>query len=242
MTRIEAKPADDRESLKREIVGEIRHAEIRRKAIGCGACALVWLVVILGVAWFVGSNLAKTGFVRVPLFSATTPVTERPIRVVAPLAGTQPQDIPRIIGAGAKFDQNTSRLSVTIKEAELTTIVNHALTSGSVNLPFQVKSAQSAIEPEFVELFIVSLQQGKDVTIRARFTPRVEAGQLTFDVNEVVVGSLALPQSVGSAMFGAINGPLNDAITTAAGNTGGKLYGVSLLKGALTMVFTVSQK
>lgn len=243
MTRIESKPpSEDRESLKREIVGEIRHAEIRRKALGCGACALVWLVIILGGFWFVGSRIAKTGIMKVPLFSDSQPVAEKPIRQVAPLLGTKPEDVPRIVGANARYDQNTSSLSVPIKESALTTIVNSALVSGSVTLPFQVKSAQVAIEPKYVELFVISPQEGKDVTVRARFTPKVDAGQLDFDVVEVKLGSLVLPQSVGSAMFGAIRGPLNDAITSATNSSGGKLKDVSLATGSMTLVFTVVQK
>jgi len=243
MTRIEAKPADERDALKREIIGEIRGAETRRKAIGCGACALVWLVVILGLAWFIGSTLAKTGIVRVPMFSAPSAESQRPMRQVAPLVGTKTEDIPKIVGLRAQVDPKTSRVAVTLREAELTSIVDHALVSGGASLPFPVKSAQVVVEPGFIELFVVSPRDQGTVTVRTRFVPKVDAvGRLELEVREVMIGSLALPSAIGELLFGVIRAPLNDAISTATGASGSRLYGVGLESGVLTLEFTLPRQ
>lgn len=242
MTRIEAKPADERDALKREIIGEIRGAETRRKAIGCGACALVWLVVILGIAWFIGSNLAKTGIVRVPMFSAPSTASQQPTRSVAPLVGTKPEDIPKIVGLRAKPDPNASRVSFTLREAELTSIVDHALVTGGASLPFPVKSAQVVIEPGFIELFVVSPRDQGTVTVRTRFVPKVDAtGRLELEVRQVMIGALELPRAVGELLFGVIRTPINDAIASATGASGSSLYGVGLESGVLTMEFALAR-
>jgi len=241
MTRIESGQNNEREALKKEIVDEIRGDARRRKAIGCGSCALVWVLAILIGGWFVGTTLTKTGFVRVPYVPASVYVPEEPVRVVSPLRGTKPEDVPTIVGSRAKFETSTGKLSIPMKEADITTVVSQAFVAGIEGLPFAVERAQVAIESDHLELFLVSPQEGRKATVRVRFTPSVADGKVVLALRDIELGKVTLPAFVSNMAFNAVRTSFEGAIESAAAKVG-EIRGIDLAKGQLTLTFSAPRQ
>lgn len=236
MTRIDPFSPEQREAIKTEIKQEMRQEErrkrLRRLAVGIAAAVLAVGIPALCVA----AVLAKTGFVDVPVMSAWLYKSSAPSRTVLPLFGSKPTDIYRVVGTKIKVDPNTSLASIPLTEAELTTLAQQGVaTSPPGSLPFKVKSVQVAIEPDFVEIFVVSPQKGRDATVLARLVPKVKDGKLSAEVVTIAIGSLVVPKGVGNALFAAFGAIVNESVVKAIAQVG-TLTGVELGQGTVRFV------
>lgn len=221
MTRIDAISSQEREELKKEIKQEIRHEEFRKKLMGCGGC-LALALVILGVpTLYVLAQLAKTGFVDVPVLSRAAYKPLAPTRVVQPLYGTKPEDVYKVIATKVKYEPQSGFAKLPVTEAEITTVVLGAIANAPKEaLPFPVRGAQVAIDEESIELFVISPQKNRDATVRIRFRPYVKGGELRAEVHEVSLGSLTLPKKVGEFAFNAFGSVVVGATAEALDDLG----------------------
>ncbi len=236
MTRTEVDSAADRQALKKEIVGEIKRDARQRKLFGCGGCLILALVVIAVPLIWVASIAARSGFVRVPLLSGWLYHPSQPARQVTPLVGSDSNAILKAVISANKYEPQTGIMTVRFTEAQLTTFVSQAVAARPDLLPFPVSSAQIAVDTTGVELFVISPQGSGSTTIKISVTPRVEKEKLELTVNEIVFGSLVVPDSIGNALVAAIDQKLNDALSASMADIG-TLEGVKLEKGSLTVSF-----
>jgi hypothetical protein len=218
MTRIDGAAPSDHEALKKEIKEELKEEAFRRKLVGCGACAVVLLIVI-GVPVLLGASaLAKTGFVNVPLFSKALYEPSQPLRTVTPLTGTSSEDVMRIAGLRIRYNETTAIASFTLTETELTTLAQNGVRDAPPgSLPIAIRTAQVAVDPDLVEVFLISPRKERDATVRLRFTPDVREGDVVFDVREIVIGSYRVPLSVGNLLFDAFVEPTLRKVFEGAG-------------------------
>ncbi len=236
MTRTESGNAADREALKKEVVSEIERDAGRKKLAGCGGCLLAALIII-GVPLVWGASIAaKSGFIHVPLLSKWLYQPSQPERQVVPLVGSNSTAILKSVIAANQYDQQTGIMTIRFSEEQLTTFVKEAVAANPNLLPFPVSSAQIAVDPSGVELFMVSPQSGGSATVKINVTPRVEKEQLQFTVNQIMFGGLAVPNSLANALVSSISGKLNDSIRASMGQIG-TLEGVTLEKRMMIVSF-----
>ncbi len=236
MSRIEGNPRADREALKEEIKGEIRGDVQRRKFLSCGGCLLAAAMIVGATVVFAAVSLAKTGLVDVPALSGWLYRPNAPVRIVRPLAGSTSDAVMREVAAGLHYDSATGFMTVAINEAQLTTLVAHAVLSAPQgSLPFTVKSAQIAVEPDALELFAVVPRKNREATVLLRLRPSVAAGTIHIDVQELAIGQFIVPASFANALFSAFVEP---AIEKGIANVGavGTLVNVELSTGVVRLI------
>lgn len=240
MTRIDAFSPQERESIKKEIKQEIRSEERRRRLIGCGGLILVVLLIVGIPALYVASLLAKTGFYDVPVLSRALYKPSSPERTVVPLYGSTPDDIYRVLGTKIKYEPQTSQATFPVSESELTTLVQHSVAGARPNtLPFPVRTVQVAIDPDKIEIYVISPQKNRDATVRIRFRPYVKGGELRAEVQEIAIGSLVLPKKIGELLFAAFGTLVTDSASTAISNVG-RLVNIELDQGIVRFVIVPS--
>ena len=236
MTRIDAFSSQEREAIKKEIKQELRHEGARKRLLSCGVLLVVALFVVVGPIIYVSAQLAKTGFFDVPVLSRSLYKPTVPARTVLPLFGSKTEDIQRVLGTKVRYDPTTSQATLPVTEAEITTLVQHAIAAAPPNtLPFPIRTAQVAIDPTAIEIYAISPQKNRDATVRVRFRPFVKAGELKADVEEIAVGSLLLPKRLGNLMFSAFGAIVTDAAAEQVGNIG-RLVNIELEEGAVKFI------
>lgn len=236
MTRIDAISEKEREELKKEIKQEIRHEDLRKKLIGCGGC-LLFAIILLGIpSAYVLAQLAKSGFVDVPVMSRAMYKPLPPTRIVLPLYGSKPEDVYRVIATKVKYEPQSGFAKLPVTEAEITTVVQGAIVTAPPDmLPFPIRSAQVAIDDESVEIYAISPQKNRDATVRIRFRPYVKGGELRAEVHEVSLGSLTLNKKVGEFLFNAFGSIVVGATSDALDDLG-SLVNVELDPGTIRFI------
>jgi hypothetical protein len=234
MTRRESPtPTGDREALKREIQSEIRSEGRRKSARGCFGC-LAAVIIVLGAPLLYGTVLlAKSGFARPPLMENMYKPVE-PSRKVEPLKGTTAEQIAETLPLKASPDPVERVMKVPVGEAELTTLAMEGVTRAKPGqLPFPMRRVQFAIQKEYVELHVIAVKHGRDITMRAKFVPEIREGKLDVRVIEAQSGSLEVP--LGIANFGFDFMFEQSLMVLQEGiNKYGALTGVDLSQGTIT--------
>lgn len=222
--------------MKDEIKQEIRKEDLRKKLVGCGGCLMLVLLIIGVPSAYVLAQLAKSGFVDVPVMSRALYKPLSPTRVVLPLYGSKPEDVYRVMATKVKYEPQSGFAKLPVSETEITTMVQNAIASAPPDaLPFPVRSIQVAIDEESIELFAVSPQKNRDATVRIRFRPYVKGGELRAEVKEVSLGSLTLPKKVGEFLFNAFGSIVVGATSDALDDLG-SLVNVELDPGSIRFV------
>jgi len=234
MTKIDIGDQETRQVLKKEIIDEMQHDVRRRKVRNCLGCLfLVILAVTVPVA-IVAVQLAKTGLVEVPLLTSRLYHPIQPSREVRPLFGAKASDILLAAASKAKPTLTLGLIKMSFTEAELTTLAKEGIAASGANLPIPLKSIQVAVDTDAVEIFAVTPQNGRDVTVRARFLPWVDAGQMKITPKELIIGGLSVPPSLSGALSLVLNKSLGNVLTTTI-NQVGRLVVVELDKGVLRL-------
>lgn len=213
--------AAEREKFKKEVIREIRRGERRRKLLGCFGCLLVEIAIILIPVVWAASILARTGLAEVPLLTSRLYKPAEPSRVVTPIAGADTEQLMSAAAARAKYNASTGAVTIELKEAELTALIGGALSGQQGQLPFAVKSAQAAVLPEGLELFLVVPREGRDVGVRLLLGLGVsDQGKLDVRIKEGQIGGQALPDFVSQLASSALGPILGDALTDSLGEAG----------------------
>lgn len=234
MTRLDA--ADEREALKEEIKQELRHEDRRRKTIGCLVSFLLMASIVTVPLFIVGSMLAKTGFVDVPLLSGWLYKPSEPVRVVRPLSGSNGKQVMQSVTSKAQFDPAVSTVTVSFSEEELTTLAQGMLTDPS-HLPFEAKTLQVAVMSDYVELFAVSVRPKRNATVRLRFLPVASKdGGVRLDIRELLIGRWLVPKSFSRYVTNIYAAEIEQTANAFAKGIGA-LRTVELKDGKLTATF-----
>lgn len=237
MTEQHKPDVSEREQLKKEIIRDIRRGDRRRKLLSCLGCLVVEIAIILIPVIWVASFLARSGLVEVPMMSSRMYRPAEPSRVVAPLAGSTVEGMMSAAAARAKYNASTGVVTLELKEAELTTLVNNALAGAKGQLPFPVKSAQIAVLPEGLELFVVTPREGRDIGIRLLLDiEAIEQGKLKVTIKEAQVGGQSLPDFINSTVSSALGPTLGDALVSGLAGAG-TVASVELRDAALVIGF-----
>jgi hypothetical protein len=237
MTRSSNHDSQDHEELKKEIKDELKHEARRKKALGCGICSVLMLLLILTPLLLAAFIAAKTGFMDVPVFTKWFYRPTQPSRVVTRLAGYSGADVISTIPAKVDYDFTTDTARMVFSEKEITTILDDSLRSegGQEALPFTVRSVQVAIDEGEAEVYLVTQQEARDVTIRATFVPRIEEGLLRLDSTEVILGSLKLGDTMSRFVFGLLGKRLEESVNEGLAQIG-SLESIDLSGGKITAV------
>jgi len=242
MTRIDPFSPEQREALKTEIKQEMRHEERRRRVVRLVSGLLIAFAIIAVPVLLVSWQLAKTGFYDVPVLAKRLYRPTEPSRTVLPLYGSKPDDIFRVVGTKIMYDPSTSLAKLPMTEAELTTIAQHGVAGAPPeSLPFPIKTMQVAVDPEVVEIYVVSPQKNRDATVRVRFRPFVKDGSLKADVKEIAIGSLIVPKKVGEMLFSMFGAFVTESVAKSVGQVG-RLNGIELDRGIVRFVFYPNQR
>ncbi len=221
-----------RQELKKEIMAEMKHDARRKKVVHCLGCFALELLVIAIPVVFVAVMLAKTGLVNVPLLTSWLYRPNYPSRQVQPLVGSNAAEILIAQATRPKVNPNFGTMTVSFSEAQLTTIAQEGLTAAGSSLPLPMKSLQIAIDADSLELYGVSPQNGRDVTIMAKIVPSVDGGELKIDVKELKIGALDVPASASQMLTPLLDRSLGQTLVKSISQVG-QLVGISFEKGII---------
>lgn len=237
MTRIDnVASLPDRDALKKEIRQEIRGEERRKKLAGCGGCLALVVMAIVAPLLLVASFLAKTGFVEVPVLTHALYRPSAPVHEVTPFAGETADQVMMVLPNKVTYDVAAAQLRLPVTEQEITTVLQRVATAKPSQLPFTVSRMQLAIEPDMVELFAVSPQHGRDVTVRISFVPRIKDGELEIVSPKVMLGNQSMPQFLARPFFEYFSRSLVDQLHSGMYSVGRPVQ-IVLSKGSMTFVF-----
>lgn len=220
MPSVSDNPASAREKMKKEIIGEIKSEERRRKRISC----LVWLVVKLVIAMIplvlVAAMVAKSGFYDIPVLTNWLYAPSSPTRVVTPLVGFDSEMIIKQAMARAQYEAGVGTFKVYLTEQELTSLLKESLARMDEDAPLPVKSGQAAITEEGIELFLLTPRPERDVTVKSVLMPTAESGEITMEIKSLEIGSLNMPKFAVKLMSQALAKQLSDALSMSEGGLG----------------------
>ena len=220
MTKIDLDNQEVRQELKREIMEELKH-DARRKRLSRGlGCFLLALLLVAVPVLYVSSLLARTGLVEVPLMTSWLYRSSEPVRTVVPLAGSKTSEILIAEATRAKYDRNFGTFKISLSEAQLTTIAQEGLAVAGNTLPLEIDTVQIAVDNDAVELFVTSPRNGRDVTIRLRFMPTVDGGEIKITPKELRIGALEIPPGVSSALVPLLDRAIGKTLTEGISNIG----------------------
>jgi hypothetical protein len=237
MTPEEEAKADaaEREKFKKEVIREIRRGERRRRMFSCFGCLTIQIAIILiPVAW-AATVIARSGLAEVPMLTSRLYKPAEPSRVVTPIAGSNAEQIMSAAAARAKYNAGTGAVTLELKETELTAMVNSALAGQQEQLPIPVKSAQTAVMPEGLELFLVLPRDDRDVGVRLLLGLAVsDQGELEVTLKEGQIGGQTLPEAFGQLVSSVLGPVLGDALTSGMGEAG-KITAIETREGVLAI-------
>ena len=223
MTRIETPPPQNREELKEELLQEIKGDENRRGRWRCLGCSALFLCVILAPVIALSTVLAKTGLVNVPLLSRWFYRPESPRRVVVanPSGGGE---IDAMLRQRSTVNPQTKLVTVRLTEADLTALLQKKVVG------------QVVIDPDALEIFTSTRQNGREITVIAIFQPTVVDKKLMLNLRRVDVGDVVVPQFISR---GVIDGFLRNELATVETSVAGlgQLEQLQMSQGTLTVVF-----
>ncbi len=212
----------NREELKKEIKNELRHEAFVNKMIGRGGCLLVMLLMLAVPVLYCASVVAKTGLARVPVLTPWLYAPATPSRKVLPLGGSTSASVMRVIATRSSYDPHFGTVTFTVKEAELTTLLQHAVWEApDGQLPFKIREAQVAVDPNEVEVFLVVPRGTSETTVLARMKPVVKEGSLIeFDVRQLRIGAQEIPKSAANFLASALSTLVVNAVLHQVASVG----------------------
>jgi hypothetical protein len=224
----------DRQAIKKEILSEIRHEERRKKLIGCLIRFVLWVAAIVIPAFLLAVMAAKTGLVTVPWFTDHYYRPGEPSRIVNPLVGSDADNVMRAVASRARFNEAVGTMELTLKETEITTILQDAVKKGGSSLPLSLDSGQMAVDKDAVELFLTGTKDGRKVTVKVRAVPKIEEAELRLETKEITVGALTLPKFMFGLTDQLLDSVLGRSLTDSLEEVGTP-QSVELEEGQLTL-------
>jgi hypothetical protein len=220
MPSVSDNPKASREKMKKEILGEIRSEERRRKRLSCLVWLAIKLIIILIPIVLVTAMIAKSGFYDIPVLTNWLYAPSSPTRVVTPLVGFDSEMIVKQAMARAEYEASVNRFKVYLTEQELTSLLAESLARMDEDAPLPVKSGQAAITEEGIELFLLTPRAERDVTVKTGLMPTTKDGEITMEIRSLEIGSLDMPKFAVKLMSQALAKQLSDALSMAESGLG----------------------
>jgi hypothetical protein len=132
------------------------------------------------------------------------------------------------------YDRDLQTITMTASEVQLTTLAQ-AMLSDPKHLPFKGTTAQVAVDPAFIELYFVSVRQKRNATVRVRVVPKVRDGVVSFDANEVLVGSLRVPNVFAQHVLNVFGSETKKAMQDFS-NEIGELRRIEIKEGSMSVI------
>ncbi|MFA5358301.1 MAG: hypothetical protein WC310_00585 [Patescibacteria group bacterium] len=238
MTRVEnnfgSQSVDSKELQKmiREEAGSLRPKVIKKRPFfGCCNCFGLVVVIVLVVAGYGAAATAKTGLIKIPVFSDIFYKQPQPVRAIEIVSGLTSVPVNSLVSGQANKD-------LIFKENDLSAILNNSLqelNKQQNNLFFD--SAQVAIEEDRIEVF-VKIQKPKEIYLTIDFLPQVEAGKPKLKIKDLKIGVLKIPTSISSVFF---DQKINEEVEKIFGNLPIVIKEVVLERGKMIMRFDIDQ-
>ncbi len=229
-----------RDEIRSEVRSEFKREARARRIRGCVGW-LVFYLLLLGIpVVLLAAMAAKSGFVDVPVLSKRMYKPVAAVRIVEPYVGADSQTVMKEVVASMDYSQMTGYATATISEKQLTTIVDESLSSVGSGFPVAMSKAQTVITRDWIELSFLAEREGRIVPVVIRFKPITEAGEVKMDVQDVTVGSLALPNIAKKALANLVQSSVIDAVIAKL-PAGVSLVDVSLTENSEVMMKLLMQ-
>lgn len=188
MTRVEPdnekqKEQNLRDTIRKEIKGEMKKSAWRRRLRNCGGCLILFILIVGGLLGTTAYVAAKTGLVKVPFFSRFYH-EPKPARIVIPdkkpFEDVFQKQVTRELAA-----HTGKPITITVREEELTRAVRDlAPTEGDVIL----SDSQIMILDNQLEFWSRINFKGNNSVISLLLTPKLESGKLSLAIDRVQIG------------------------------------------------------
>lgn len=173
-----------------------------KNALVVVAVLLAGAIALAALAMFA---VAKTGLVRVPIFSTfyhgptpTRVVSSEPISAEAFQASLTQQARSQFVAG------RTTTATIRIEERELTGAIKAALVQGLREQDATADQVQIVITPEFLEVSGRLVQGKTTADLRVRLVPVIESGAIRFDATDVRLGDYPIHPSLAHQLAGAL--------------------------------------
>ncbi len=159
-------------------------------------CCLLFLFILIFFLVIFSAALAKSGLVEIPFFSRVFYQIPKPSREVK----ITEDDLANFT-QGLKIEARGESSHLEITDKELTFILRQLLATGSD--AYFAQNLQAVITAQNVEIFGLLLKPLKaNITLKIR--PYLSDGQIDFEIEEVSVGDLSVPNSLLEWLTGSL--------------------------------------
>lgn len=170
---------------------------------------LFFVVCIVGIFLFGATIVAKTGVFQVPFFSRFISSVGEPTRLVkipAMTQTTQETFATQFQGAIGRYARSRTEedrnFQIRVSEASVTKTVLAEIPAMKDKFQgAEVKYAQLAIDADAMEFFVRLVRDGRENTLKARFTVAIESGKPVVKLSRIQLGSLSLPSFVANSFL-----------------------------------------
>jgi hypothetical protein len=240
MTRVESNEQahyDEMEKKLESMEKKIKHSN--RRFFSCFNCLLYFLAIILIGCIFVAYGVARSGMVRVPYLSDHYFSQPKPSHFVIAAAASDPNQAlfeKLKLGASQQFaqGQEVAIVPVVYSEALLTKLLADYMNKGGQSY----EQAQIAVVDQGLELFLHKTDSNTYIT--AIIVPEVKNQEIKFQLQELRLGALSLPTSIGNLILkwffaqplNAVNALIKDF---------GSIRDISFNQGEVVITFMVTK-
>lgn len=223
-----------KEEIREEVITEMKRKK-RRKTLTCCFLELLSVVLVLSL---IATAVAKTGLVKVPLFSKIFYKTSAPQKVVTvtseeiknfetDITEKLKSQVKSQIKPGAPSQKVEVNFEFTEKE----------LTSFLKNLEAQKTSplgnAQVSVTKEAIEIF-GEMEEPSKTSLTVAFKPEIKDDKLIIVLKKIKLGALPLPSSLGNFLVDKFLSSQLRAAGEAISKTG-KLESIALEEGKIVL-------
>ncbi|MFZ2804328.1 MAG: hypothetical protein WA001_03820 [Patescibacteria group bacterium] len=205
--------------------------KVGKNDFGCAGIAVAVLLVVVVLVLFV---IAKSGVLRIPLFSNLYH-SPMPTRVVSASLIT-PADFTSLLQTRLVSQMETKNAppyEVALTEQELTGALSGVIPSALRGSGWTVESSQMAITSSSVELLGLFQRGAFHADVLVHFVPRINEGGLSFDPVSFQLGDYPLPPAL---MYPLVSFIFSRDLGTWSINFGSvKLEGIQLKNGELDL-------
>ena len=171
-----------------------------KKILTCGTCLLFFILIVFGLGSFGAYALARSGLVNVPFFSQQFYQEPQPSYLVKVENLSNENDLGSIFNSQIKEkllhlkQTNNSKITLNLNEEQLTSLLRSQTTNGFFEN--KVDCIQLAVLPNDLELFMKMKNPVLFITLD--FKPSIVSNKLSLKTDELKIGNLKLPKSVGN--------------------------------------------
>jgi len=235
-----------RETIRKEVRGEMRAGARKRRGWGCLGCLLFFVLILMLLAGGALFFISRTGLVAVPVFSHFY-AQPAPTRVVVVRKGESfEQIIKKQFEAAAREAKRSGRIpetvTLTLPESNLTSLLNDAAEGAAKDQGVEIKSLQVAILPGTAELFADAfLKQGVHLAVRAQIVLEVVGDRPVVRVESATLGMVSVSPALLNALVNQYLNPQLVAASQSVAQGIGQVIAITAESGVLKVTLKPNQ-